>query len=97
MSKLIKMLTMTLVLATMLLVSVTGAVFAEKAPSGIVVSPNYLNVDSYSSYAHIHTDMFVSNGITGVKVTVNNVDIEDITLGVDTLGYLVVKFEIDQV
>ena len=98
MSRLIKVLTMTLVLVTVLLVSVTGAVFAGGEPIDIAVSPNVLNIGSNSSYIHIHTDIGYEGGeVAAVAVDGNEIDPEEITMFADDCGNLVVMFGIDLV
>ena len=98
MSRLIKVLTLTLVLVTVLLVSVTGMVFANGEPVDfdMVVSPNVYNIDSSSLYAHIHADIHY-DGPLDATVTVNGTQIEGIGTFADLRGDLVVKFSIDKV
>ncbi|MFC1962914.1 hypothetical protein ACFLWB_02825 [Chloroflexota bacterium] len=95
MSRLIKVLAMTLVLVAMPLVSLTDTVFAADAIN-IVVSPNVLNIESNSLYGHIHADIgYVADANTTVKV--NGIDIQNIGTFADDCGNLVVKFGIGQV
>ena len=97
MSRLIKMLTMTLVLVTMLFVSVTGTVLANERIEGpdfdIEVSPNILNIESYGNSGNIHSNIPAS-GVTDATLTVNGTEI-DFGTGMDSLGHLVVNFNID--
>ena len=97
MSRTIKRLTMTLVLVTMLLVSVTGTVFANERIEGteyaIEVSPNVLNIDSYGNSGNIHSNIPAS-GVTDATLTVNGTEIGFGT-GTDSLGHLVVTFDIE--
>lgn len=99
MSKLIKILAMTLVVGTMLLVSVTGTVFANGRIDGpdyaIEVSPNVLNIDSYGNAGNIHSNIPAS-GFTVDTLVVNGTEITFGT-GVDSLGHLVINFEMDKV
>ena len=99
MSRAIKMLTMTLVLVTMLLVSVTGNVLANGRIEGpdfdIEVSPNVLNIDSYAygNSGNIHSNIPAS-GVTETTLTVNGTEIAFGT-GIDSLGHLVLNFDMD--
>jgi hypothetical protein len=96
-SKLIKILAMTLVVVTMLLVSVTGTVFANGRIDGpdyaIEVSPNVLNIDSYGNAGNIHSNIPAS-GFTVDTLMVNGTEITFGT-GVDSTGDLVINFDID--
>ncbi|MFC1946699.1 hypothetical protein ACFLXY_02130 [Chloroflexota bacterium] len=101
MVKFIKMLTMTLVLVTILLVSLTGTVLANGRIKGpdydIEVSPNVLNIDSYGNSGNIHTNIPVASLTDDIlKLTVNDTQIEFGT-GMDTLGHLVIYFDMDTV
>lgn len=99
MSKLIKILAMTLVVVTMLLVSATGTVFANGRIDGpdyaIEVSPNVLNIDSYGNAGNIHSNIPASD-FTVDTLTVNGTEITFGT-GTDSLGHLVVNFDMDTV
>ena len=102
MSRLIKSLTMTLVLVIMLLVSVTGTVFAnqqiEGPDFGIEVSPNVLNVGSASLYGHIHSNIpFAGVDLVSVELWVDGEEYTDTILAkeADDCGHLVVKFNLN--
>ena len=93
------MLTMTLVLVTMLLVSVTSTALANGRIEGpeyaIEVSPNVLNIDSYGNAGNIHTNI-PSKDLTVDTLVVNDKEITFGT-GVDSLGHLVINFDMDTV
>ena len=96
MSRLIKVLTMTLLLVTIMLVSVTGTVFAADGTINMVVSPHVLNIESNGGSISIHTDIgfgFVED----TTVEVNGEEIEVISTFADDCGNLVVKCSIDEV
>ena len=96
MSRLIKRLTMTLILASMLLVLVTGTVFANqqiKDPSfGIEVSPNVLNIGSPGENGHIHSNI-PFGGVESVELRVEGLDY-NCTIRADSIGDLVVEFDL---
>jgi len=96
MSRLVKMLTMTLLLVTMLLVSVTGTVFAEDGTIDMVVSPHVLNIESNGGSISIHTDIGYVPA-EDVTVEVNKEEIVGVSTDVDDRGNLVVKCDIDEV
>ena len=94
-SRLIRILTLTMVLVTMLLVAVTSTVLAADEID-IVVSPNVLNIGSNSLYAHIHADIgYVADADTTVEV--NGTEVQNIDTFADDCGNLVIKFDIGQV
>ena len=85
-------------MVTVLLVSATGAVFAEDDPIDMVVSPNFLNVASNSLYIHIHTDIgYDDDAVATVEVNENVIASDEITTFEDDCGNLVVMFDIDLV
>ncbi|MFC1962868.1 hypothetical protein ACFLWB_02595 [Chloroflexota bacterium] len=96
MSRLIKMLTMTLVMVTMLLVSVTGTVSAAAGTINMVVSPHVLNIESKGGSISIHTDIGFGL-VVDTTVEVNGEEIEVISTFADDCGNLVVKCSIDEV
>ena len=57
MSRIIKKLAMTLVVAVILVISIAGIVFADDDTMEIVVSPNVLNLESNGGSISIHTDV----------------------------------------
>lgn len=98
MSKVVKVLSMALVIVAVLSVSVTGMVSAngESGDFDMVVSPNVLNVGSSGCWVHIHADIGYVSG-EGADVTVDGNDIGGIFTFADDCGNLVVKFDIGQV
>lgn len=101
--KLTRILTITLVMVTVLLVSVTGNVLAnqriEGDDYGIEVSPNTLNIYSNGNAGNIHSNIpYTDLTVVSLKVTVNDNDEEiDFSTSQDDLGDLVVTFDIDDV
>ena len=98
-SRLVKLLTTSLVIVTVMLVAVTGTVLAnariEGPDFGIEVSPNILNINSYGNSGNIHSNIPVNDiDITDVTLQVNDEPVA-CTAGVDDCGHLVLKFEMD--
>ena len=101
MSRIIKKLAMTLVVAVILVISIAGIVFADDDTMEIVVSPNVLNLESNGGSISIHTDVgyVVPPGAFQADVTleVNGVLVEKVGTFPDSSGNLVVKADIDTV
>ncbi|MFC1933259.1 hypothetical protein ACFLXU_06535 [Chloroflexota bacterium] len=81
----------------MLLVAVSGTVFAADGTFDMEVSPHVLNIESNSIYVHIHTNIAYADA-TVKALEVNETEIVgDIETFPDDCGNLVVKFEIEEV
>jgi len=95
-SRTIKILGITMVLAALLVISITGTVFAEDGTIDMEVSPHVLNIESNGGSISIHTDIgfgFVEDA----TVEVNGEEIEVISTFADDCGNLVVICDIEEV
>jgi len=93
-SRITKILTISLALAAILVVSAPGAVSAAEVIDediDIVVSPNVLNVEAPGGSMSIHTNYLGGVPAEDITFTVDDVEITDFYTKVDDNGQLVVK------
>lgn len=96
MKRLFKLSVKALLLAVLLIVPVSGTVFADDNTINMVVSPSVLNIESNGGSISIHTDIgYVPS--SDATLMVNGTVIEGINTFVDSCGNLVVKASVDTV
>ena len=96
MIRIIKILGITMVLVALLVISITGTVFAEDGTIDMEVSPHVLNIESNGGSISIHTDIGYVPA-ENATLEVNGTEVKDIITFLDDRGNLVVKCDIDEV
>jgi len=91
--RLSKQLIKVLLISTLLILALSGAVLADDNSVEVMVSPNVLAINSNGGSVSLHADISYYQ-VTGTSLTVNGLDIPILNTFADDRGDLVVKCSI---